>query len=134
MASLSEAERKFVRDNPYYGILTTIRPDGSPHSTVVWVDEENGEIVFNTARGRAKERYIAANPQAGMVVVNPRDGYQWLSVSGPVRFESEGAQAMIHKLSNKYDGKDYPAERLEREERVTGRMRPSRAESRGLDG
>jgi PPOX class probable F420-dependent enzyme len=133
MASLSDAERRFVRENPYYGILTTIRPDGSPHSTVVWVDEEEGEIVFNTARGRAKERYVNRNPEVGVIVVNPSDGYQWLSVSGPVRLESEGAREMINKLSHKYDGKDYPAERLEREERVTGRIRPRRAESRGLD-
>ena len=134
MATLTETQRAFVRDNPYFAVLTTIRPDGSPQSTVVWVDEEDGELVFNTARGRAKERYLSANPKAAVTVINPEDGYEWLAVSGTVTLESEGANEMINRLSRKYDGKDYPAERFERETRVTGRLRPGLIYSRGLDG
>ena len=51
---LTEAQRAFLRDNAFSAVVTTLRADGSPHSTVVWVDEEDGDLVFNTAEGRAK--------------------------------------------------------------------------------
>ena len=33
--ALSRAQLRFLDENPFVGVLTTIRPDGSPHSTVV---------------------------------------------------------------------------------------------------
>ena len=41
MAKLSEKQLQFL-ENPYVGVVTTLREDGSPHSTVVWVDVEDG--------------------------------------------------------------------------------------------
>ena len=49
MAALKEKERRFLDENPFVGVVTTLRADGSPHSTVVWVDVEDGKVSFNTA-------------------------------------------------------------------------------------
>ena len=134
MASLTEAHRSFIR-NPYYAVVTTIRPDGTPHSTVVWVDEDNGDIVFNTAQGRAKERHVKANPEVSVTIVNPENPYQWLAVSGPATLTAEGGKAMIDRLSNKYQGKDYPEEWMGTGEvRITGRVQPRHVDATGLDG
>ena len=133
MAQLSEAQRAFIRDNAYYGVLTTLRPDGSPHSTVVWVDADDENVLFNTFIGRAKERYVRADPRVSLLVVNPSDGYEWVSVSGSVRLETDGAVEMIHRLSRKYDGKDFPPEALARGERVTGRIDVEKVDSAGFD-
>lgn len=134
MASLSEAHRSFIR-NPYYAVVTTIRPDGTPHSTVVWVDEEDGDILFNTAQGRAKERNLKANPEVSVTVVNPENPYQWVAVSGPATLTADGGKAMIDRLSNKYQGKDYPEEWMAPGEvRVTGRVTPRRVDAYGFDG
>jgi hypothetical protein len=46
--SLTAAERAFL-EHPYVGVVTDLRPDGSPHSTVVWVDVDDGGVSFNTA-------------------------------------------------------------------------------------
>ena len=43
-------------------------PDGSPHTTVVWVDADDDGVSFNTAYGRAKPRHIALSPLGGAVV------------------------------------------------------------------
>jgi PPOX class probable F420-dependent enzyme len=133
MASLTDAQRAFIRDNPHVGVLTTIRDDGSPHSTVVWLDTDGDEIVFNTATGRAKERHVRANPQVSMIVVDPSDPYKWVAVSGPASLETKGGREMIDRLSQKYQGKDYPEEWLgEGEVRVTGRIRPEHVDSSGF--
>jgi PPOX class probable F420-dependent enzyme len=131
MGKLSDAERAFVRDNPSHAVLTTLRPDGTPHSTVIWVDEADGELLFNTARGRAKERYLAADPRATITVLDPADPYRWISVSGPVRVTSEGGDAGIDALARKYTGADF-ASRREGETRVNARLTPERIDAHKL--
>jgi PPOX class probable F420-dependent enzyme len=131
MAELTDAQRAFIRDNPFYAVLTTLRADGSPHATVVWVDVDDGEVVFNTRRGRAKERHLAADPRASVTVVDPADPYRWVSVSGPVALTTEGADAGIDALSRKYTGSDY-AWRREGEIRVGARLRPDKVTAYGV--
>jgi PPOX class probable F420-dependent enzyme len=132
MAKLTAAQQAFLRDNPFAGVTTTLRSDGSPHSTVVWVDEEGGDVLFNTVVGRAKERHLRQNPHASLTVVNPEDQYQWVSVSGNARLEIEGAYEHIDKLSNKYLGKDYPW-RKDDEQRIIARISVDKVDSYGFD-
>ena len=72
MAQLDEKKAEFL-DNPFVGIATTLREDGSPHSTVVWVDREDSVLSFNTARGRAKPRHIEHDPRVSLLVIDPED-------------------------------------------------------------
>ena len=44
MAKLEEKPRKFLEESPYVGVVTTLREDGSPHSTIVWVDVEGDKV------------------------------------------------------------------------------------------
>src|SRR5213079_3155809 len=100
MAKLEEKPRKFLDENPFVGVVTTLREDGSPHSTIVWVDVEDGKPSFNTATGRAKPDHLQHDP---------RDSYKWVAVSGHAQVTEEGADAQIDKLAKKYIGKDeYP--------------------------
>jgi PPOX class probable F420-dependent enzyme len=123
MAKLTDAQRAFIRE-PNYAVVTTLRADGSPHSTVVWVDEEDGKILFNTTLHRAKFRDLDNDPRASVVVVAP-DGYHWVAVSGSVTLTTDGALEDIERLSRKYDGQDFRALR-EGEVRVTARLDPER--------
>ena len=132
MAPLTEKVREFLRQ-PYVGEVTTIRPDGSPHTTVVWVDVDTDEVLFNTAIGRAKERYIRRDPRVSLIVVDPEDPYRWVSVSGTAVIDTEGADDKIDELTKKYLGKDeYPWRRPD-EQRINVRIRPDRVETTGLD-
>jgi PPOX class probable F420-dependent enzyme len=131
VAELTEAQRAFIRDNKFYAVVTTLRADGSPHSTVVWVDEENGKILFNTAYPRAKTKHLERDPRASVTVVDPGDAYRWLSVSGPVELTTEGANADIDRLSYKYDGHEYRSHR-EGETRVSVWLTPDRVKAYGI--
>ena len=81
MATLDEKARDFL-EKPFAGAATTLRPDGSPHSTVVWVDVDTDVVMFNTAVGRAKERHLRQDPRVSLIVVDPEDAYRWVAVSG----------------------------------------------------
>jgi PPOX class probable F420-dependent enzyme len=82
MAALTEKQRSFIRDNPFPAVVTTLRKDGTPHSTVVWIEEDGGDILFNTAEGRAKPRELAEDPRVSITIVDPSDMFRWISVSG----------------------------------------------------
>jgi PPOX class probable F420-dependent enzyme len=116
---------------PYYGVVATVRKDGSPHQSVVWVDYDGEHVLVNTAEGRAKPRHLRANPTASVTVVDPQDPYRWISVSGPAELTEEGAEEHIHKLSWKYFGRAYNLPEGQR--RLLVRVKPERVTAYGLD-
>ncbi|SBW28874.1 PPOX class F420-dependent oxidoreductase [Protofrankia symbiont of Coriaria ruscifolia] len=123
MATLNEDARNLL-SRPVYAWVTTLRPDGSPHSTVVWVDVDGDEIIFNTAIGRAKERYLRKDPRVSIGVLDPDDAYHLVSVSGLARLEIDGADAVIDHLAKKYLGADSYPFRRSSEQRITVRVKP----------
>jgi PPOX class probable F420-dependent enzyme len=130
--ALSAAERAFL-ENPFVGIVTTLHPDGSPQSTVVWVDVDAEGVSINTAHGRVKPRNIARDPRLSLVVVDPADAYRWVKISGTGALVDDGADAQIDRLSKKYTGRGVYGSRQPGERRVTVRVTPTRIMSRGLD-
>lgn len=132
MAELNDKQQRFF-DNPFVGIVTTLRDDGSPHSTVVWVDRENGGLSFNTARGRAKERHLNRDPRVSLLVVDPENAYRWVAVAGTAELTEEGADDQIDRLAKKYIGKDEYPWRSPDETRVKVKIRPEKVEATGLD-
>ena len=131
MARLTDAQRAFIRDNPYYAVVTTLRPDGSPHSTVAWATEEDGNVLINTTFRRTKARNLERDPRASVVVFDGEDGYRWVSVSGPVALTTEGANDDIESLSWKYDGHAFRP-LAEGEIRVTARVAPEHVTAEGV--
>jgi len=129
---LTDRQREFLQ-NPFVGTITDLRPNGSPHTTVVWVDVDDAGVSFNTAYGRAKPRYIANDPRVSLAVVDPGDPYRWLAVNGTATLVDEGADEQIDRLAKKYLGKDSYPFRAPGERRVTVRIAPTRIEGRGLD-
>ena len=134
MARLEEKQRKFLEENPFVGTATTLRPDGSPHSTIVWVDVDEGKVSFNTARGRAKSEHLEADPRVSLLVVDPNDAYRWVAVSGPAQLTEEGADAQIDKLAKKYLGEDTYPWRKPEETRVKVVIEPRQVDASGFDG
>ena len=132
MATLNDKARKFL-EQPFVGTVTTLRPDGSPHSTIVWVDTDTDEVLFNTAAGRAKERHLRSDPRVSLLVVDPENTYRWVAVSGTAELTIEGADEQIDKLAKKYLGKDEYPWRDPEEQRVMVRIRPEHVEATGLD-
>lgn len=134
MATKLEGKPKeFLEENPYVGVATTLREDGSPHSTIVWVDVEDGKVSFNTARGRAKSEHLEQDPRAAVLMVDPNNSFKWVAVSGPARVTEEGADAQIDKLAKKYLGKDEYPWRNPEETRVKVLIEPEKVDASGFD-
>lgn len=110
-------------DEKHYAFVTTLMRDGTPHSTLVWVDTDGEHVLFNTARGRLKERNLLRDPRVSVALFDQEDPYRGLVVRGRAELVDGGAVDHIHRLAQKYLGSDYPWLQPG-EQRVTVRVRP----------
>ena len=133
MAVLNDRERKFLSDNPFIGVVTDLREDGSPHSTPVWVDVDDGKVSFNTATGRAKPRHLEKDPRVALIVTDPEDPYKWVSITGRAELTEKGADEQIDKLAKKYLGQDEYPWRNPQEQRLKVLIDPERVDASGFD-
>jgi PPOX class probable F420-dependent enzyme len=130
VSTLTDAHRQLFRD-ANYAVVTTVRPDGSPQSTVVWADlDDDGVPTFNTARGRAKPSNLENDARVSMLVVKDGDFYTWVSVDGRAELTTDGAREQIDALSRKFDGR--PWKYRDGEERIKVRILPEHVADYGF--
>jgi PPOX class probable F420-dependent enzyme len=124
VATLTDEQAKLFEE-PNIGLVATIRSDGTPQVTPVWVDWDGENVLFNTAEGRAKPHNIRRDPRVTVTVVSRDDPYSWVSVSGSAEMVEEGAVEHIDKLAQKYTGREeYGVP--EGEKRMIVRVKPQR--------
>jgi len=109
--------------------VATVNRDGSPHLTLVWVDVEDGHLVFNTAFGRQKTRNLERDARIAVSVQDPEHPRQYLAVHGTATLIRDGANELINRLSIKYSGRAYSIP--EGQERVTVRVTAERIVGQG---
>jgi PPOX class probable F420-dependent enzyme len=127
------SQLQFIEQNPFVGVVTTLREDGSPQSTVVWVDVDDGKVSFNTATGRAKPRHLEHDPRVSLVVVDPNDAYRWVAVSGRADVTEDGADPQIDKLAKKYIDQDKYPWHKPTERRLKVLIEPEHVDAHGFD-
>lgn len=133
MASLTPAQAELFR-KANHAVLTTLRPDGSPHNTPVWVDiDAAGTVSVNTVVGRAKHRHLEADPRLALTIME--EPYKWVSVTGRLTgMSTDGADAQIDRLAKKYLGEEKYPWNKEGDVRIGCVVAIDRVESFGIDG
>lgn len=117
---------------PIVGVLTTLMPDGQPHSCLVWVDYDGQCARVNTTLERRSGRNIQANPAVSLLVVDPDNTGRYIALRGAAELVFEGAIHHLDALARKYTrrpqfyGYVYPREQRDRENRVTVRLHAKR--------
>ena len=119
MASLDDPGVRALLDQPNHAVVSTLNADGSVHSTVVWVDVQDGRLAMNSAVGRTWPTNLARDPRLTVVVFDQANPYEYVEVRGTATGTTDGADAHIDRLAKKYlDADSYPF-RKEGEQRVT---------------
>ena len=113
-----------LAERPVIANVATVDAEGRPQLTPVWIDIEGHDLVFNTAKSRAKAINLARNPHVAVSVVDPDDPYNVLIVRGTVEATEEGADAHIDALAKKYLGLEKYPNRRPGEVRVKYRILP----------
>ena len=130
MAALTDEQANLFLE-PNYGVAATLRRDGSPHLTTVWVDWDGEQAVFNTNDARVKAKHLRRDPRASLIVIHRDDPYKWVSVAGRAEVTADGAVEHINKLAKKYRGRD-TYDLKPGETRLIVRIRPERVTVYGV--
>ena len=96
MVKLNEKQAQLFLDKNF-GSLATIRDDGTPHVTPVWVDYDGEHVLFNTATGRAKWHHMRRDPRVTIEVYSQDDPYEYVTVTGTGRARGERRGEPAHR-------------------------------------
>ncbi len=112
--------------------LATVMPNGSPQVTPVWIDYDGKYVLFNSAKGRMKDKNIRRDPRVSLSIQDPENPYRYLEIRGRVvEITQNGADDHINKLSQKYLGKPVYPGRQPGEVRVLYKIEPEHFTSMG---
>jgi PPOX class probable F420-dependent enzyme len=132
VATLNEKQAQLLLGKNF-GVLGTLKADGSPMVTPVWVDWDGEYVLLNTLRARAKPGQIERDPRVEIAVYNLENPYQHVRISGRAELVEEGAEEHIDKLTQKYVGEDTYPWRAPGDRRVIVRIKPERVADYNLD-
>ena len=110
-----------------FASLATVMPNGDIQVTPVWVDADNGNVIFNSARGRVKDKNVRRDPRVTLTLIDPDNPYRYMEIRGRVfDFTEQGADKHIDKMAKKYLGVDKYPYAKPGEVRVLYRVKPEK--------
>jgi PPOX class probable F420-dependent enzyme len=107
MARLADKVRMLF-DGKNFAVLSTLEPDGTPHSTVVWVKRDGDDLLFALPRSRRKTANLHRDPRATVVIFDAANPYESVQVQGTASIQDDPGRVLIDELSHKYTGGPYP--------------------------
>ena len=104
-----EEKTRRLASGKNFAVLTTLMPDGTPQSHVMWVDHDEEHILINTEVHRRKFKNLAQDARATITIIDSENAYSYVEVRGRVVDQIGGQEARDHidALSQRYFGKDY---------------------------
>lgn len=103
-----------VLSRPIVASVTTVNPDGSPQVTVVWIEQQQDDVVFWTDVASIKVRNLTNDARLAISLI---DDQRSLGQGVPVYYTLYGRATivpgedaeLIRRLTTKYMGRsDYP--------------------------
>jgi len=115
-----------------FSALTTLLPDGTPQTHVMWVDADDDHVLINTEVHRAKFKNLQRDARATVTIWDRDDPYRFAEVRGRAVEFVTGPEALAHieACSQRYFGRPYPGPI--QSERVIVRIAPDRIVRNGM--
>jgi PPOX class probable F420-dependent enzyme len=76
------------------GVITTLLPDGSPHSVIAGLVIEGDELVSHTGPGARRLDNLRADPRINVLAIDPDTPMRYLEVRGTATIEEVSGAAM----------------------------------------
>ncbi len=117
---LGSAEQDQFVSRSIIAIVTTLRRDGSPSSSMVSFARRSDHLIFTTTMDRAKARMLTNDHRAAMTVLNPHEPWSFVTVEGTVTIHRDNPAELRRLILDGADHPDYPWSRTEVEEMISG--------------
>ncbi|MBF6357571.1 PPOX class F420-dependent oxidoreductase [Nocardia higoensis] len=106
---MDEATRELL-DGKNFATVATIEPDGSPHTSVVWIARDGEAVLFSSTAGRRKVRNLARDGRIGITVFDSANPYRSIDIQGTAELVDDPDKSLPRMLSHKYLGQNPPVE------------------------
>jgi PPOX class probable F420-dependent enzyme len=130
MISEVAEQEQFISDNRW-AVLTSLRADGQPVSSVVAYARDGDTLVISTPGGTFKRRSLDRDERATLCILPNAEPFNFVSVEGTVTVESEDLVANTRLVFQNISDTGYQepedlAGWLEEQQRVILRLHPQR--------
>ncbi len=130
MISDNDTFDQFISDHRW-AVLTTLRKDGQPVSSVVAYARDGDTLVISTPGGTFKHKSLERDPRATLCILTNQEPFNFVSVEGATSIETDNLVEDTRKVfQNIADtGWTEPEDLggwLESQQRVIIRLRPER--------
>lgn len=112
-------------------VVTTLRKDGSPSSSVNAYARDGDQLVISTQAFRLKVRTLEHDPRITVAIISNQEPFDFVSVEGTAAIQREGIEAPTRAVlgalaSTGYRQPEDLAKWLEEQRRVIIRVTPTR--------
>jgi len=120
----------FINKNKW-AVVTTLRKDGSPTSSVIFFARDGDELIFSTTEDRFKTKTIDNDARISFCVLDDGAPYGFVTVEGNATIQREDVVS-LHTLivsamrGGQFDPPEGYAERLDQEGRLVIRLKADR--------
>ena len=133
MARLTPGQASFLHEQPNVAVVAALRPDGTPHQTVTWIDYDGEHVLVNLNTFRTKLRNLEADPRVSVLVLDRDNPFRRIRIDGRVvEITKEGAYEHIVRQAGVYLGRE-SYELAPGEERVLVRIEPQQVEASNVE-
>ena len=140
---LSSEDTSGLLGEPIISFITTLRADGTPHTTPVWHIVDGDDVVVAVGRDTVKARNVGRNPSVSLCVVEGSltrtasdPPQRWVMLNGTARISEDRVEELVRAVSYHYlgeeDGAPYVEDILGKLDFVLLRITPTRVT--GFDG
>jgi PPOX class probable F420-dependent enzyme len=119
--ALPQSVKTLLLDKAYGHVVTT-NEEGKPQVTMVWMDVDGDEVLFNTADGRRKVQNLRRDPRVIVSVQHRSDPQAYAVFHGKARITEAGADEQIDKLAKRFTGAEKYMFRQPGEKRLVVRI------------
>ncbi|MBI4266563.1 MAG: PPOX class F420-dependent oxidoreductase [Acidobacteria bacterium] len=114
-----------------YGHVVTFNASGRPQITMVWMDVDGDEVLFNTSEGRRKTQNLRRDPRVIVSMQDRNNPQSYAVFHGKARIVEQGANDHIDALTKRFLGPNVPTVRQPTDKRVIVRISVDRVSGAG---
>lgn len=118
-----EAKVRDFLEQHHAAVMTTLKPDGTPHVARVGVGLVEGKLWSSSTRTRVRNKHLQRDPRSTLVVLDYDDPYRWMGLETRVTILDddnavENNLALYRVLAGEPDDLQEYREAMVKEERI----------------
>jgi PPOX class probable F420-dependent enzyme len=129
--AMTEAEIDQLLAEPRIARLSTINPDGTPHTLPIWYEWRDGEVLVSTQTIQRKVRNMQRDRRVTVLIDSDQMPYRGVMIYGEALLDTNDAASKRVTIFERYFGdrtaaEDYARQMADKWEPVLVRIRPTK--------